>query len=641
MLTITEQEQLSAILSSLNQTKEAQKTTISGSGMYGKPVSADRSIPQSPFQLRQAEKRQMKQTAMAGEAKRRLQSNPWARMLASSIRKCQATDTRLPRDLLVEWTLVENPRDEKIYLLPNSLTDMSRLEAQKQEHLRHVDDHGVEKAANALSSEAEPEPKLSEASASSSCNRQSMSVESARPLKEHEAEETQHSEASNSSCSQADTEIGHPRKVYIRPSYNVLMELGLKMLAGGGSQAPKGGDQVTDFPPTSPGAIGRLLPSEMKERATQLTGMGDDWAGRPLLLTNSRIRKLQWHGGIGDRMLHVLSLRVATALEGFVIKNQAQRGPDGRLFTFPSPEGNRPQEHVTMNSLHGIDKAMLLWFGGHGRHLGQEVSSESVPSGASDSSNYLLKVEAVRVDSHSAVCEEKRMEHHFTMNWKRRPQSSPSHSDSTTSPTTSLDSQHTYIPPSIDVELPMSLSKIGSLSQEHSPSASPTAQQSSLPSSSSSSLPSSPSSPSSHSSPPSFPSTSHQHKLPIFDLSALIGSDRIASLCTDNHNHSPSPPSPSPSPSSSSFATTNTTPINDTTTTTSTSHPQFISQSQSASTASTNPTRSALAFDDPSSSGWVLVKGGWDSKGFKTLAAAIWQLWLYRGGRRMDGDGGM
>ena len=53
-----------------------------------------------------------------------LQNNPWAQLLASPPRICNATAIRVPRRLIVPWTMLKNPKDEKIYLMPAQLADL-------------------------------------------------------------------------------------------------------------------------------------------------------------------------------------------------------------------------------------------------------------------------------------------------------------------------------------------------------------------------------------------------------------------------------------------------------------------------------------------------------------------------------------
>ena len=98
--------------SAVNEPKEAKPI----------PRPSD-SLPKSPY--RHVPVRKTKAVSR-GADKRRLADNPWANMLASPVRCCTATGVRMPRDLLVPWSLIRNPRDEKIYHMPVDLVEEDR-----------------------------------------------------------------------------------------------------------------------------------------------------------------------------------------------------------------------------------------------------------------------------------------------------------------------------------------------------------------------------------------------------------------------------------------------------------------------------------------------------------------------------------
>ena len=62
-----------------------------------------------------------------GMAARRLVRNPWANMLASPLRMCNATHVRIPRDLLATFNFVKDPTGSKTYLMPLALADLDSL----------------------------------------------------------------------------------------------------------------------------------------------------------------------------------------------------------------------------------------------------------------------------------------------------------------------------------------------------------------------------------------------------------------------------------------------------------------------------------------------------------------------------------
>lgn len=82
-------------------------------------------LPQSPFlKLRFGrDPRYHKPKSFAQENEgRRHENNPWATALASPIRMCMASGTRLPRDLLEGWGLFRNPETQGLWLLPRRLS---------------------------------------------------------------------------------------------------------------------------------------------------------------------------------------------------------------------------------------------------------------------------------------------------------------------------------------------------------------------------------------------------------------------------------------------------------------------------------------------------------------------------------------
>lgn len=56
-----------------------------------------------------------------------LKSNPWAQMLASPLRQCMASRTRLPQDLMVDFGMVEHPTSQQPFIVPDGLGDLQGL----------------------------------------------------------------------------------------------------------------------------------------------------------------------------------------------------------------------------------------------------------------------------------------------------------------------------------------------------------------------------------------------------------------------------------------------------------------------------------------------------------------------------------
>jgi hypothetical protein len=83
-------------------------------------------LPESPVMRRLRKERKHKREPTA-EEQSALSDNPWACILASHVRHCQATGVRLPVDLLVPWTFVQKRSNDLTYLMPAGLADMKKL----------------------------------------------------------------------------------------------------------------------------------------------------------------------------------------------------------------------------------------------------------------------------------------------------------------------------------------------------------------------------------------------------------------------------------------------------------------------------------------------------------------------------------
>lgn len=62
------------------------------------------------------------------EEKASLHDNLWARILATPIRSCFSSGTRLPIALLSDWNVVQEPKTEALYLMPTVLADLDGME---------------------------------------------------------------------------------------------------------------------------------------------------------------------------------------------------------------------------------------------------------------------------------------------------------------------------------------------------------------------------------------------------------------------------------------------------------------------------------------------------------------------------------
>ena len=79
------------------------------------------SLPRSPIAAQQKFEKKRKQQPKPADLLD-LRRNPWAMALASPVRMCAITRTRLPRDFLGGWGLIQRPDDmEKLWLMPVEL----------------------------------------------------------------------------------------------------------------------------------------------------------------------------------------------------------------------------------------------------------------------------------------------------------------------------------------------------------------------------------------------------------------------------------------------------------------------------------------------------------------------------------------
>ena len=84
-------------------------------------------LPQSPiFKKALGRKEPAKRQPLPEE--RVLENDPWAAILAAPVRICNATRVRLPIPLLSNWGLVKLPESGDVYVLPDSLANLEKLE---------------------------------------------------------------------------------------------------------------------------------------------------------------------------------------------------------------------------------------------------------------------------------------------------------------------------------------------------------------------------------------------------------------------------------------------------------------------------------------------------------------------------------
>ena len=81
-------------------------------------------LPISPLEKHMQKKKWKPKRQPTAEEKEKLAGNPWAAMLAGSMRLDAATKARFPVALLMDVGHVENPEDNNIYILPDELADL-------------------------------------------------------------------------------------------------------------------------------------------------------------------------------------------------------------------------------------------------------------------------------------------------------------------------------------------------------------------------------------------------------------------------------------------------------------------------------------------------------------------------------------
>lgn len=92
------------------------------SSQTAQSVRPSQLLPQSPLltkALSGVEKKRKKRPTQNDTDRLRL--NPWAVALASPVRMCAVTGTRLPREFFTDWGLVQRPDDEGLWFMPVGL----------------------------------------------------------------------------------------------------------------------------------------------------------------------------------------------------------------------------------------------------------------------------------------------------------------------------------------------------------------------------------------------------------------------------------------------------------------------------------------------------------------------------------------
>lgn len=366
MLSRHEHDQLSTLLSTLRSIPQ-QNVEI-------KP--SFKSLPISPYQRLQASGWKVKTKATA-LAKRRLAENPWAQLLASPIRMCQATGVRLPVKLMVGWNYVKNPKDDQIYLMPEELTDMTNFSADgmiRSPGSRFSEGVGGE----TTSSNSTIHDRLED---SPIVDVPTESLRSADLLQEEVANDGR--KEPDSSGGDAEKPRSRPpiapAKVHMRPSSILLLELNNKMLEAVEHDLSEGGT-IPISATTVTGRVNRLLPNRWKEQARKFDKSGEKGDHQAGFLTTQETRKVRWHPNIHNVMLNLLRLRVLKALESTAVRNKRKTGIQRRTIPLPVLAGDIHDGSEVITSFSGIEQAVLLWIGTEqAAHSSIPPSSKSPP----------------------------------------------------------------------------------------------------------------------------------------------------------------------------------------------------------------------------------------------------------------------
>jgi hypothetical protein len=295
-------------------------------------------LPISPYQNLQAQARRMKEKA-TGHAKERLSDNPWAKLLASPIRMCQATGVRIPRDLMVGWNYVQNPKDNQVYLMPEELTEMSHLEPRVIK--KAVEDDCFGKSST---SERSKPPNV--------------------PTSTDEQTEASHVAADENMAPDLRKRKAPvaPAKLWLRSSAKIIQDLSWRLLATKATDEI-GQATIETRQKTHTSAVNRLIPHRWKEQAWKFEKSSEAKSSQKGFLTTAEMRNVQWHPRIEDLMMNLMRTRVLMALGKMVRRNARFDGANRRIVPLPLVEvGDFDEDRVT-TTLEGFEGAVFLWFG--------------------------------------------------------------------------------------------------------------------------------------------------------------------------------------------------------------------------------------------------------------------------------------
>jgi hypothetical protein len=283
---------------------------------------------------------QVQKRAPTRQEREALENNPWARLLASPLRACQASGAKLPKDLLVDLGYVFKPDEEKVYLMPAALADLDGMEArmarelskENERQLRHDgagrDEHQTTKGENTVAAETiTTELNPTKPSATDTAR----STDSTRT--------TPHSELQKQQQQQ--------------PRSRVLSDLNFLHFLTLNLTEPSKADPTICQPVRRKAmqlihfsfkAVISLAQHYTRNQREVDMATGQNPAPTPNL-EKLYLQELQWQPDMPDRLARIMRKRVLVALRallaGAEAPNQDHGGRKKNVFVLPVPEGGR------------------------------------------------------------------------------------------------------------------------------------------------------------------------------------------------------------------------------------------------------------------------------------------------------------
>ena len=269
--------------------------------------------PESPL-LRRMRRQRPHKRQPAPDEKEPLSNNVWAQMLASPMRCCTATKVRTPSDLMMPWGLMENPNDEKVYVMPRDVTRLEELQLGKDAVMAREGwiegDASTQSAGRAPSTKGEGDGSTQSSPAPTSSSRL-MS-----PLS----------------------------RFWMIPFRTMLRIFNDKL--------------------RRPDAARRLMPPRW------MAAISDD-ESRHRQFKDPAPVTTHWQVNMDERLLSILQRRVLAAFEGFVRRQERDAGADAGIIRIPLPDvsvsASTAQKSSGPSEMGGIDDmvsgGMLLYVG--------------------------------------------------------------------------------------------------------------------------------------------------------------------------------------------------------------------------------------------------------------------------------------